>query len=198
MFRSYGEDLQIIAVGDIEKEHAFQEAVQGVHGIIHTASPVTLAADDPQESARQYGPLIQRIVLTSSCVAILDTSDKEVTVSEKNWNNERVKECETLGRNASPLSKYAASKTLAEQAAWDFVKSHCKLHWDLVVINPPWIFGPPIHELTGPKSLNPSCNLFFNALVNNDFMGMEPTERPGHGWVDVRDVAAAHIRALEV
>lgn len=26
---------------------------------------------------------------------------------------------------------------------------------------------------------------------------MEPTEHPGHGWVDVRDVAAAHIRALE-
>jgi hypothetical protein len=58
---------------------------------------------------------IQRIVFTSSCAAILDTSDKEVTVSEKDWNDQRVEECERLGRDASGLSKYSASKTLAER-----------------------------------------------------------------------------------
>ena len=58
---------------------------------------------------------IQRIVLTSSCAAILDTSDTVVTVSEKDWNDQRVLECNKFGRHAAGLSKYSASKTLAER-----------------------------------------------------------------------------------
>jgi nucleoside-diphosphate-sugar epimerase len=45
--------------------------------------------------------------------------------------------------------------------------------------------------------LKSSSKLIYNALVNNNFAGVPPLERPGHGWVDVRDVAAAHIKALE-
>lgn len=54
-------------------------------------------------------------MLTSSCAAILDTSDTVVTVSEKDWNDQRVLECDKFGRHAAGLSKYSASKTLAER-----------------------------------------------------------------------------------
>jgi hypothetical protein len=37
---------------------------------------------------------------------------------------------------------YMASKTLAEKAAWEFVAAHkSEISWDLVAINPPYIFG---------------------------------------------------------
>jgi hypothetical protein len=53
--------------------------------------------------------------MTSSCAAILDTSDVEVTVSEEVWNDRAVQESNELGKNASGLSKYSASKVLAER-----------------------------------------------------------------------------------
>ncbi|KAL4981300.1 hypothetical protein BDW68DRAFT_183642, partial [Aspergillus falconensis] len=156
LFSSYSGSLEIVAVGDMTEPNAFDQAVVGVDGIIHTASPVTTVADEPEElvrpavkgvtgildSARDHGTCIRRIVITSSCAAIVDTSEVKVTVSEQDWNDRRVKECETLDRNASGLSKYSASKTLAERAAWGFVEANKeRINWDLTTINPPYIFG---------------------------------------------------------
>ncbi|GAM43927.1 hypothetical protein TCE0_060r19139 [Talaromyces pinophilus] len=141
---------------------------------------------------------IQRIVLTSSCAAILDTSDTAVTVSEEDWNDQRVLECNKFGRSAAGLSKYSASKTLAERAAWDFWDANKdRLKWDISVINPPYIFGPILHEVESPENLKSSTKYFYDAIVRNEFVGLPPTRRPGHGYVDVRDVAAAHIKALQ-
>lgn len=42
-----------------------------------------------------------------------------------------------------------------------------------------------------------STKYFYDAIIRNEFVGLPPTERPGHGYVDVRDVAAAHIKALQ-
>ncbi|KAJ0417540.1 NAD(P)-binding protein [Aspergillus carlsbadensis] len=212
LFSSYTGRLDIVAVGDMTEPNAFGQAVVGVDGIIHTASPVTTVADEPEElirpavkgvtgileSARDHGTRIRRIVITSSCAAIVDTSDVEVTVSEQDWNDRRVQECETLGRNASGLSKYSASKTLAERAAWDFVEANKeRISWDLTTINPPYIFGPTIHDVKGPDALNSSSILFYNAVIKNNFFGANPLTSPSHAWVDVRDVAAAHVKALE-
>jgi len=38
-----------------------------------------------------------------------------VTISEKDWNESAVNECEDKGKDASGLAKYGASKTLAEK-----------------------------------------------------------------------------------
>ncbi|KAL7650373.1 hypothetical protein ACMYSQ_012170 [Aspergillus niger] len=129
LFKSHGERLEIVAVGDLTEVNAFSDAVKDVYGIIHTASPVTIVADDPEElirpavkgvtgileSARDHGTRVRRIVITSSCAAVLDTAYQAVTVSEDNWNDQRVKECQILGHQATGLSKYSASKTLSEQ-----------------------------------------------------------------------------------
>ena len=48
----------------------------------------------------------------------------------------------TKASAAGPFVVYSASKTLAEKAAWEFVATHkSEISWDLVTINPPWIFG---------------------------------------------------------
>ncbi|KAL2831605.1 NAD(P)-binding protein [Aspergillus pseudoustus] len=212
LFESHSGNLELVIIGDMTEAGAFANAVRNVDGIIHTASPVTTFADDPNEviqpamkgvigileSARDHGARVSRIVVTSSSAAIMDTEDEEITVSELDWNDRRVQECEALGRQASGLSKYSASKTLAERAAWEYVqRNRGEIAWDLTAINPPYIFGPTIHNVETPASLNSSSKRFYNALVNNDFDGVQPMERPGHGWVDERDVAAAHIKALE-
>jgi nucleoside-diphosphate-sugar epimerase len=56
---------------------------------------------------------------------------------------------------------------------------------------------PTIHDVKEPDSLNSSSILFYNAVVNNNFFGTDPLTNPSHAWVDVRDVAAAHVKVLE-
>ncbi|KAK0487355.1 D-lactaldehyde dehydrogenase [Armillaria novae-zelandiae] len=214
IYKSHGNKLKLVAVGDISQSGALDDAVKGVDAIIHTASPVHLSADDPSElidpavkgvegvlksALKNSGDSLKRIVITSSCAAIIAFSPTPVTISEAVWNEGLVKECEEKGRDASSLAKYSASKTLAEKAAWAFYEKHKpEIKWDISTINPPWIFGPVIHEVTTVDSLNSSARFWYTAIVNEDFDGCSPLTTPGHGWVDVRDVATAHIRALEV
>ena len=103
---------------------------------------------------------MQRIVLTSSCSAIIAQSSEPSTVfSEQDWNLSSVKEVEEMGNKCRPGIAYCASKTLAEKggflnifssclphtcflqsAAWDFYEQHkLQIKWDLVVINPPFV-----------------------------------------------------------
>lgn len=69
------------------------------------------------------------------------------------------------GVHASQAGKYRASKTLAERAAWDFVeKNKGSIAWDLVVLNPPMVFGPAIHEVGAPEALNESMHNWFHSV----------------------------------
>jgi nucleoside-diphosphate-sugar epimerase len=61
-----------------------------------------------------------------------------------------------------------------------------------------YLFQPVIHEVTTVDALNASCKAWYDAVVKEDFGGHSPLTTPGRGWVDVRDVAYAHVRALEV
>ena len=63
---------------------------------------------------------------------------------------------------------YRASKTLAERAAWDWYeekRAAGALGWDLVVLNPPWVFGPLLHEVDVPENLNTSMRDWFLNVV---------------------------------
>ncbi|KAK0229941.1 hypothetical protein EDD85DRAFT_125874 [Armillaria nabsnona] len=215
-FKSYGNKLEIVVVDDITKDGAFDEAVKGVHAIAHTASPVQLSVSDPQElivpavkgtvgmltSAAKYGSSVRRIVVTSSCAAIMRSEPETITLSEVDWNEQSPKEVEEKGIDALPLVKYRASKALAERAAWDFYEKHrSEFAWDLTVINPPWVFGPFIHYVPTLNALNASSKMWYDTVVQEDLGGLSTNAlltQPGHGWVDVRDLAEAHVRALEV
>lgn len=58
---------------------------------------------------------VQRIVITSSCAAILDVKTEKCTASEADWNEAAATECKAKGSNASPESKLRASKALSEK-----------------------------------------------------------------------------------
>ncbi|KAJ7033273.1 D-lactaldehyde dehydrogenase [Mycena alexandri] len=206
LFTSYGDKFELVVVPDITQDGAFDEAVKGVDAIEHTASPFHFQADEPAEliepalkgtvgileSAQQYGTSVKRVVVTSSCAAVLNVSTTPQLLSELDWNNQAVQEVEEKGRAASAASKYRTSKVLAERAAWDFVKKHKdEIGWDVSVMNPPLVVGPTIHDVSSIDALNTSARMMYNAFT-------KPGGATGGGcWIDVRDLALAHVRALQ-
>lgn len=119
------------------------------------------------QSALKFGEDVKRVVILSSCAAVLDTSKPgPVTFSEADWNDHSVNEVETKGKDAAPSDKYRASKTLAERAAWKFNEiNKARLSWDLVVLNPPFVFGPFLHAVDSPESLNTSAKEWYNYVL---------------------------------
>jgi len=99
-----------------------------------------------------------------------------------------------MGRDAPAITKYRASKALAERAAWDFVEQHkAEIDWDFVTINPPYVFGPTIHDTPTPESLNDTTKIFHTMLTQPASPDKLQT---GNSWVDVRDLARAHVLVL--
>ncbi|KAJ8522802.1 hypothetical protein ONZ45_g648 [Pleurotus djamor] len=217
LFALYGEALEIVIVEDIAKEGAFDEAVKGVDGVEHIASPAHVTAQDPKEiidpavngtlgilhSIHKHNPTLKRVVITSSCAAVLELFPDPKVFSESDWNLQAIKEVEKKGANADGMTKYRASKTLSEKAAWEFVNTYKdKITWDLTVLNPPFVFGPVIHEAATREHLNSSSAAILRILLTPSDA---PTALPpgvlkstGSCWVDVRDLAEAHVRALEI
>lgn len=179
---------------DLMQQRSFVAAMQGCELVIHTASPfkvgkiqdpemelVTPALEGTQNvlQAANQTDSVKRIVLTSSVAAIFGDAceiDQAVTFDESHWN-----ESSNLKYNPYPFSK-----TVAERKAWQMAEAQDR--WDLVVINPGFVMGPSLTsrkdstsidfmlQLAGGKMKSGAPNLYF-------------------GFVDVRDVAKAHIRA---
>ncbi|XP_057499487.1 cinnamoyl-CoA reductase CAD2-like isoform X3 [Actinidia eriantha] len=101
--------------------------------------------------------------------------------------------CEGVFHTASPVQFsvsdpqlwYPLSKTLAEEAAWKFAKEY---GIDMITMNPGWVIGPLLQ-----RTLNSTVEVVFN-LIN----GAKSYPNAFYRWVDVRDVASAHIQALEI
>jgi dihydroflavonol-4-reductase len=170
---------------------SFNEAVAGAECVIHTASPYVLDVPDPQLDlvdpavngtrnvleACAETPGVRRVVYTSSMAALTDEPDPLRPLSEDDWNTKS-----TLTRNP-----YYLSKTLAERAAWEFVERRWPA-FDLVAIHPFFVIGPSL----GPR-LNGTNKIFVDFLK-----GEYPAiMRLWWGFVDVRDVALAHVLAMD-
>ncbi|KAH7906352.1 hypothetical protein BJ138DRAFT_1162780 [Hygrophoropsis aurantiaca] len=214
VFKDYGDRHEITVIPDITKKGAFDEAVKDVVAVEHVASPVTLQADDPYElitpavngtlsilqSILDHGISVKRVVITSSCAAVVREDPEPLELNESDWNEQSLEILEEGGPRLTGLVKYRASKTLAEKAAWKFWEENKdRVGWDLVVINPPYVFGPIIHEVTTPSSLNASMLDWYNYVAHptHNFESQEFLATRGSNFVDVRDLAEAHTLALE-
>ena len=91
---------------------------------------------------------------------------------------------------AKNLSTYSKSKTLAEQAAWNFIKDHeADKVPELVSINPGGVFGPAIGQNLSGASMSMASQMLQGK------MPMIPNV--AFPMVDVRDVAKLHVAALK-
>lgn len=200
--------LSYVIVKDIAQEGAFDEAVKSdppFEAVLHTASPFHFNVTDVKKdlldpaiigtttllkAVKRNAPSVKRVAITSSFAAIINPAGHPKVYSESVWNPITPEEAV-----ASPQNGYRASKTFAEKAAWDFVEKE-KPNFDIATLNPPLVLGPVVHYLNSLDNINTS-----NERVANLIQGKWRDGLPPSGifiWVDVRDVALAHVKAIEV
>ncbi|MGB5812982.1 MAG: aldehyde reductase [Polyangiales bacterium] len=187
-----GDRLEIVEA-DLTSDDGWADAVRGCAYVLHVASPFPNRAPDHEDELikpAKEGTLrvlkaasdagVRRVVLTSSLAAISGghPADNARVYSEDDWSI--VERC----------PPYPKSKTLAERAAWDFVASlEGDPPMELSVINPGAVLGP---VLNGHYS---TSGEIVRKLMAKEIPG---TAKVGFPWVDVRDVASAHIAAMTV
>lgn len=191
------ERFKAIDVPDISSSD-LSVALNGVDGIIHAAASTPGRADAETtlksalqgtlhvlEAAHKAG--IKRVVMTSSRV----TYPSGGPYTDDSWNPATREEA-----YADSFKMYQYSKTEADKAAVEFVKSHPEI--DLIFFSPTWIFGP---QIPAPYSHFLVPEPSFSALSTSGYIYdlLNPTNQyypASPGYVDVRDVARAHILAL--
>lgn len=185
-----------IMKADLMEEGSFDEAIQGVDGVFHTASPV-LVPYDTNIQATLIDPCIKgtlnvlissskassvkRVVLTSSCSSIryrFDVQKQQISsLSESHWSD--LEYCKRYNLF------YAYVKTIAEKEAWRVAKES---GIDLVVVNPSFVVGP----LLTPQ---PTSTLLLILSIVKGLRGEYPNTTIG--FVHIDDVIPAHILAME-
>ncbi len=176
---------------DLLQPDTWDQAVRGCDYVIHVASPFPTV--DPKNEDEVIQPAVvgtmavmkacarhkvKHVVLTSSIASVqsLGSSAKPV-YTEEDWTD------------LDTVTPYYKSKAMAERAAWDFYNTLDKAtRFRLTAILPGLIFGP--------------------ALIATDFTSGEIVRqiltgelfaipRLNLAVVDVRDVAFAHVAAIE-
>jgi dihydroflavonol-4-reductase len=175
---------------DLMEEAAWPRLVAGCDAVVHTASPFTLDAPDPKRDlidpavagtrhvvGTAVAAEVPRVVVTSSLAAITDEPVTDRVFTEADWN-----ERSTITRNP-----YYASKAAAERAAWSLVPEGHGTR--LVSINPGIVIGPSLGATLSTS----------NATIRDLLSGAYPMI-VSLDWalVDVRDVALAHVAAVEL
>ncbi|KAK0384877.1 hypothetical protein NLU13_7355 [Sarocladium strictum] len=198
--------IQTCIVPDITAPGAYDSHLADCTYAIHCASPYMFKIEDvakdlidpavqgTKEILRAVAatPSVKRIVITSSFASVINPFEgprKGYTYTEEDWNPITT---EQIGDNK--IFGYLASKKLAEQTAWEFLKQQSRQGepFTLVTVCPPMIFGPahPAANLSVAR-LNESWAQLL-AAVKGENSG--PARMPV--FVDVRDAARIHVAAL--
>ncbi|MEL6723436.1 MAG: NAD-dependent epimerase/dehydratase family protein [Pseudomonadota bacterium] len=189
-----GKPIEIELVSaDLTQDEGWAEAMEGVTYLQHLASPIpNNLPKDPNEliipakegalralkAAKAAG--VKRAVMTSSFASVgYGWGDSRPDVlDESHWSNPD---------NIKDNTAYTRSKAIAEKAAWDYIEGD-GAGLELSVINPVAVLGP---AMSGDVSASLE-------LVTQPMMNKVPAfPKLTFGIVDVRDVAAAHVAAME-
>ncbi len=177
---------------DLEKDTGWASAMDGVDVLMHTASPFPMTQPRHAEdlirpavdgalralrAAKAAG--IRRVILTASvaCVMYAGFPRTKAVYTEEDWTD----------GDLTALTPYVRSKTLAERAAWTFVSDEAP-EMRLTTINPGFVLGAPLDGHFGTSM----------ELVQRFLAGKDPmVPQVMFPIVDVRDVAAMHVRAID-
>jgi len=188
-------DRLTLVQADLMQPGSFDAAIAGCQAVVHAAASVVFNHPDPQkgivdpsvegtrnvlESVRKAGT-VRRVIHTSSMVAAYGwNKPAEHVFDESDWNT-----ASTLANDP-----YGVAKVQAERAARDHVDAlPAAERFELVHLNPGMVFGPPLvkrHAKASPR------------LVRDVISRAQPgVPQLMLSVVDVRDVAAAHLAALQ-
>ena len=181
---------------DLCKPETWPNAVRRCTYVFHLASPFVIGGNEAElvrtavegttnvlQACADAG-CVKRVVVTSSCVAVSSGmagnpgNPPDYVYTEKDWSDEAV------------CTSYNKSKLKAEQAAWDLVKKLDETkRFELTVVNPAYVQGPLLSASSGEGSQE-----FCLRLLNGSLPALPDFST---SVIDVRDVAAAHIAAME-
>jgi len=171
-------------------DEGWDQACSDCEYILHIASPFII--EEPKNENDIIEPALQgtlralkaarnsdikKVVLTSSMAAIAYGHKREVCNTD-DWTD--------ISKN---VGAYVKSKTIAEKAAWEFVRNQAGDSLSMTTINPGMVFGPLLNNNIEGVSANLIVNMIkgkFPALPEIFFT-----------VVDVRDVAKFHVKALK-
>ncbi|KAJ1543358.1 hypothetical protein HK096_008551 [Nowakowskiella sp. JEL0078] len=197
--------LELREIDLLDSAEKWEEVVRGCEYIQHIASPFPLKKPKHEDdlikpavegtqavlrAALKVGG-VKRVVLTSSIAAMVsgrqseyDTVASDGTVLKKGHIFD-----ESDWTDIAKADAYSKSKTLAEKSAWEFVKTNGN-PFELAVINPGFISGPYLLPYFA------SSAEVVKAIMTNEYPVVpDPFYLV---YCDVRDVALAHIRAMEI
>lgn len=175
---------------DLTSDQGWDDAMTGVDTVFHTASPFPMS--QPKDENELIKPAVDgtmramraaqaagvtRVVLTSSMVAVMHADRPAGQLcTPDDWTD----------TSHPTATAYVKSKTLAEKAAWDFVKDHPEMQ--LTTVNPGLVLGTPMDRSYG-TSLE----------VVERILGAKDPMQPDLAlpMIDIEDVSALHILALE-
>jgi len=171
----------IIKYGDIQDKNSVMAAAAECEVIIHSAAVFRFWVADPQEifntsclgvqnileAAKRFN--IGRLIYTSSTYAIGFTADPTKKRTIQDWNDDAV-------------TPYSQAKTQAEKEAWRLAAEYGV---PMISLCPAGMWGPYDYRIT------PAMR-WIRDLVN----GMTPVIDTGGSFVDVRDAAEVHARAI--
>jgi len=174
---------------DLTDDGGWAEAMKGCDHVLHVASPLGHGATRDRMSL--VGPArdgtlrvlkaaadagVKRVVMTSAAAAARPPLSKDIISDETIWADP----------DDPQFDAYRVSKILAEKAAWDFIAREGN-GMQLTTILPGAVFGPAlVPEMRGSVGI-------IGGLLKG-----EPRALPRLGFwvVDVRDLAALHVKAL--
>lgn len=184
-----GERLAFVEL-DLTREAGWPQALSGVDALLHTASPFPL--EQPRDAQEVVRPAVEgtlralkaardagvtKVVLTGSVASIIN---REIVpgrpFDEQDWTDP----------GFQTVTPYALSKYEAERAVWKFAGENPQMR--ITVINPGFVLGAPLDADFGTSV----------SVIERILRGRDPM-LPDIAFpcVDVGDVAAAHITALE-
>jgi len=182
------EERLTLCKADLLDFESLKLAINGCHGVFHTASPVT---DDPEQMVEPAvngtknviiaaaEAKVRRVVFTSSIGAVYMDPNRgpDVVVDESCWSD--------LDFCKNTRNWYCYGKAVAEQAAW---KEAEERGVDLVAVNPVLVLGPLLQPTVNAsiihilKYLTGSAKTYANSV---------------QAYVHVKDVALAHVLVYE-
>lgn len=191
--RNAGVDPGALALvaADLERDDGWDAAAAGCGHVLHVASPFPIEQPKDREAIvrpardgalRVLGAAtragIPRVVMTSSAVAVMYAASPIPghLYTEADWTDP-----------ARPdITPYMVSKTVAERAAWDYVRATPGAP-ALTTINPGFVQGPALDT-------DLSTSLEVQRLMGQGaYPGAPSITFP---IADVRDVAALHVLAM--
>lgn len=195
--------LETPIITDITADGAYGEVVKGASSVIHIASPLTSGLQPEEfvpkliEPARKgtasmlysalKSPTVERVVITSSGIAILDWASLHNETSEIFSSDSR-----TLFTTEYPegeLQAYAASKVGALAVTEEFIEKE-KPHFDVVSVIPTFVLGRNEYAEKPEDVLSTTSRIAFGQVLGNK------NPYPMSGAVcNIEDVAYVHFKA---